>query len=301
MNYVLHLMIYLCIYLVIALGFNLVMGWLGRLSLAHAGLVAIGAYGYALITLRWELEFVPAAMIVMLFGAVGSLLLSIPSWRFHGDYFVMISLAVQALLYNTVHNWYSAGAEIGSLSNFTNGPIGIPGISYPIVLGYTIESSAGICALYVILTVLVSLVLLRMTSSHWGRLLKCLRDDEVALRGLGKPAPLLKVQAFAVSGMLAALGGAMYAAYVRYIDPSIASLDECILWLSVVVVGGLGTYRGSMIGAFVILLIPEMLRFAEFPMAIAANLRYLLYGIIIVLLMHLRPQGIAGDYRMDRP
>lgn len=298
MNYVLHLLIYLCIYLVIAVGVNLIMGWLGRLSLAHASLVAIGAYVYALATVCWGWGFVEAFALVAISGFIGSLLLSLPSWRFHGDYFVMISLAVQALIYSSIRNWYSSDAAYGSWANLTNGPIGVPGIPAPSLFGFAFDSLIEICVLYVGIATLLSLLVFRMTKSHWGRLLMCLRDDEIALRGLGVRAPLHKVQAFAIGGVMMAFGGAMYASYIGYIDPSVASLDESILWLSVAVVGGLGAFRGSLVGALVILLIPELLRFADLPMAYAANLRYLTYGVIIFLLMHLRPQGLVGRYEM---
>lgn len=298
-NYIFHLLIYFSIYTVIALGLNLVVGWLGRITLAHAGLVAVGAYGYAVLTLRTGLDFLGATTVVLVLGAAASLLLSLPAWRFKGDYYVMITLAVQALLYGAARNWFSPYAEIGSLKNLTNGPFGVAGVAKPEILGYKFVTTGGICILYLAAAGIAVLFFLRLVHSPWGRLLKCMRDDELALRGLGKPVRLLKVEAFAVAGALAALGGAMYAAYVGFIDPTTASLDESILWLSIVVVGGLGTLRGSFVGAFVVLLIPELLRLTPLPMALAANLRYLAYGLLIVLMMHLRPQGLAGEYKME--
>jgi branched-chain amino acid transport system permease protein len=248
---------------------------------------------------------------------LASLLLSLPAWRFKGDYFVMITLAVQALVYGMARNWFSPYAEVGSLQNLTNGTFGIAGIAKPVIFGHKVATMGGICILYTGAAAVAALFFLRLVHSPWGRLLKCLRDDELALRGLGKPVRLLKVEAFAVSGALAAMGGAMYAGYVGFIDPTTASLDGSILWLSVVVVGGLGTMHGSLVGAFVVLLLPEFLTYAAkflqmvasafgFPHFIteamvsnSANLQYLAYGLLMVLMMHLRPQGLAGNYKME--
>jgi branched-chain amino acid transport system permease protein len=142
-------------------------------------------------------------------------------------------------------------------------------------------------------------VLWRLKTSPWARLLLAVREDELAARGLGKNTRLAKVQAFAVSSALVAGAGALYAAHVQYLDPSSASLDEGILMLSMVVVGGLGNFRGPIVGAGILVALPEVLRFLALPEAQAANLRLLLYGLLLVLLMHFRPQGIAGRYRVQ--
>jgi branched-chain amino acid transport system permease protein len=126
-----------------------------------------------------------------------------------------------------------------------------------------------------------------------------MREDDLATRGLGKNTRLAKIHAFAISCGMVAIAGSLYAAHVRYIDPSSASLDESILMLSMVIVGGLGNLRGPMVGAAVLILLPEALRFLDLPDAQAANLRMLLYGLMLILMMHFRPQGIAGKYRME--
>jgi branched-chain amino acid transport system permease protein len=95
-----------------------------------------------------------------------------------------------------------------------------------------------------------------------------------------------------------AVGGAMYAAHVSYLDPTSASLDESILMLSMVLVGGAGNFRGPIVGAFVLIAIPELLRFAQIPDGVAANVRLGIYGLFLVLMMHFRPQGLCGEYRM---
>ncbi|MGH8474435.1 MAG: branched-chain amino acid ABC transporter permease [Methylococcales bacterium] len=162
------------------------------------------------------------------------------------------------------------------------------------MFGRTIGGTFGYAVFASVMAGLCTFILWRLKSSPWGRLLLAMREDELAARGLGKNTRLAKVQTFAVAG-----AGALYVAYVRYLDPSSASLDESILMLSTAIVGGLGNFRGPLVGAAILVGLPELLRFLDLPDAQAANLRLLIYGLLLVLLMHLRPQGIAGDYRMQ--
>lgn len=299
MNYLLHLVIYLDIYIIVALSLNLVVGYLGRLSLAHAGYVALGGYAYALATLKLGWGLLPALALAVVLAVVASLALSLPSWRFRGDFFVMISLAVQTLFFGVTHNWSSPDAEIGTWRNLTNGPFGLAGIPKPDIFGIRLDTIGGVCGVATALALVCAWMVYRLTNSPWGVLLKCLRDDELALRGLGKGIRLIKVQAFAIACGIAAVGGVIYASYISYIDPSAATLDESILLLCMLCVGGTGNFVGPIVGAAVLLLIPELLRLTPIPSSDAANVRMLAYGLLLVMMVHFRPQGIAGEYRIE--
>ena len=299
MSYLLHLAIYLSIYGIVAMSLNLVIGYCGLLTLAHASYFAIGSYVYGLITLKLGWDFFPAMGAGVLTAAVLSLAVSLPALRFRGDFFVMVSLAVQTLLFSLFYNWTSTGAEPGTWQNLTNGPFGLSGIAKPRIWGWQLQSIESIAVLAIALLAGSAGLCWLLVSSPWGRLLQVMRDDELAAQGLGKNTQLAKVQAFAISCGLAAVAGTIYAAYVSYIDPSTASLDESVLMTCMVLVGGVGNFRGPLVGALLLVLIPELLRFALIPDTIAANLRLILYGVLLVVMMHLRPQGIAGDYRVD--
>lgn len=299
MNYALHLLVYFDIYLIVALSLNLVVGYCGLLTLAHAGYFAIGGYAYALLSLKLGWGFVPAMTAGAAISAVLSLAIALPSWRLRGDFFVLVTLAVQAMIYSALYNWSSANAPLGSWSNLTNGPFGITGIPRPIVLGWSVSSPHEFALFATVVAGLCALVLWRLSQSPWARLLIAMREDELATRGLGKNTRMAKVFTFQISGALVAVAGALYAAHVRYLDPSSASLDEGILMLSMVIVGGLGNFRGPIVGAAVLVMLPEVLRFISLPDALAANIRVLTYGLLLVLMMHFRPQGIAGDYRIQ--
>jgi len=299
MNYLIHLLIYFDIYLIVALSLNLIVGYCGLLTLAHAGYFATGAYTYAILSVCFGLGFFPAAIAGAALAAVLSLAVSLPAWRLRGDFFVLVTLAVQALIYSILYNWSSTEVELGSWSNLTNGPFGIAGIPRPSVFGWTLTSQGSMAVFATTLAGVCGLLLWRLSRAPWSRLLIAMREDELAVRGLGKNTRLAKVQAFAISCALAAVAGAIYASHVRYIDPSSASLDESILVLSMVIIGGVGNYRGPIIGAAVLVLLPEVLRFIHLPDAQAANLRMLIYGLLLILMMHFRPQGLAGEYRVQ--
>jgi branched-chain amino acid transport system permease protein len=298
-NYLLHLLIYLSVYSIVALSLNMIVGYCGLLSLAHAGYFAVGAYAYALATLKLGWGLLPALGLGIGVAALLSLALSLSAWRFKGDFFVMVSLAVQTLLFSLFYNWSRPGTEPGTLANLTNGPFGLSGIPKPRLLFLELNSLPSIAALSLAVATVCGWVSWRLLASPWGRLLKAMRDDELALRSLGKNVRRMKIEVFAISSGMVAMAGALYAAYVGYVDPNNASLDESILMLSMVLVGGVANLRGPVTGALILLAIPELLRFAQIPDALAANIRLMLYGLTLLLMMHFRPQGIAGEYRIE--
>jgi branched-chain amino acid transport system permease protein len=299
MNYFWHLFIYLNIYAIVAMSLNLVIGYCGLLTLAHAGYFTVGGYAYALATVKLGWGFLPAVCLGLGVSILLSLAVSIPAWRFKGDFFMMISLAVQTLLFSLLYNWSNPDAELGTWSNLTNGPFGISGVAKPNLWGLQLQSIGGVASLAFTMSIVCALIVWLLVSSPWGKLLQAIRDDELVAKGLGKNTNLVKVQVFAIACGMASIAGAIYASYVGYIDPSSATLDESILMTCMVLVGGIGNFRGPLVGAFVLLAIPELLRFAAIPAEIAANIRLMLYGLLLVLMMHFRPQGLAGNYRLE--
>lgn len=299
MNYLIHLLIFFDIYVIVALSLNLVVGYCGMLTLAHAAYYAVGGYAYALLALKLGWGFVPAALVAAIIAALLSLAVSLPAWRLKGDFFVLASLAVQALVFSLIYNWSNSTAPIGSWNNLTNGPFGIAGIPKPGIAGLTFASPGTFIWFATGVAAICGFALWQLKKSPWGRVLVSMREDELAIRSLGKNTRLLKVQALAISCGLVAIGGALYAAHLNYLDPSAASLEEGILMLSMVIVGGVGNFRGPIVGALVLIALPELLRFAHLPDATAANLRLGIYGLLLVLMMHFRPQGLSGEYRLS--
>ncbi len=287
MSYLFHLLVYFEIYAIVAMSLNLLIGYGGLLQMAHAAYFGIGAYAAALLWTKFGWGFFPGLAAGALAAGLLSLLVSLPAWRFKGDYFVMISIAVQALIYAILYNW------IG----LTNGPFGVSGIPRPVLIDYDFVTTGSVSLLYGGLALALGMVMALLKWSPFGRALQAMRDDELAARSIGLPVNWLKLQSFALASGMVGIAGGLYAAYVSYIDPTSFSLNESILMLSMVIVGGTGNVRGPLVGAAVLILLPEALRFLHLPDTVAANVRMLAYGLLLVLMMHLRPQGLAGTYR----
>lgn len=287
MNYVYHMLIYLDIYIIVALSLNMLMGYGGLLQLAHAAYYGIGAYTTALLMVKFGWGFVPSIIMASVVSGILSLFVSLPAWRFKGDYFVMLSLSVQVAIYSIFYNWV----------NLTNGPFGVAGISRPVILGYKYDTIGSVLLLCTFFMVVCGAIVFVLLKSAWGRSLRAMRDDELAARGLGKNTRMLKLQVFMIACSMVAIAGGLYATYVSYIDPTSFTLDESILMLSMIIIGGTGNFRGPVVGALTLLAIPEILRFLHIPDVMAANVRLLAYGLLLVIMVHLRPQGLAGEYR----
>jgi len=262
-------------------------GLTNLLSLGQAALYGIGAYLSVLALMVFHWPLIPTLLFSMIITSLLSLLLAWPSLRLKGDYFVLATLGFQLIVFTILYNWVSV----------TRGPYGIPGIPNPKLFG-DIEIS-GLWAFFVLSLVLVVVVVFlfhNLIHSPFGRALKGIRDDELSMQALGKNVTALKIQAFVISSAFIAISGFLYATYVSYIDPTSFNLDESIFILSALIVGGLGNIRGPVIGALVVILLPEALRFIGLPDSVAANIRQIIYGLALIVLMRFRPQGIAGNY-----
>ena len=245
---IIHILILINIYIILTTSTNLVVGMVNMLSLGQAALYGIGAYISVLAILVFKWSLFPSLIFTMFVTGLASLLISIPSVRLKGDYFVLATLGFQIIIYTILYNWV----------DITKGPYGIPGIPSPILIGnITISSIWSYLALSSILAGLTLLLFKGLVNSPFGRALKGVRDDELSMLALGKNVSILKIQAFAISSAFMAMAGFLYATYISYIDPTSFNLDESILILSALMVGGLGNLRGPVLGAVFIVLLPE--------------------------------------------
>jgi len=294
MNYVLHLVITFEIFAIVAVGLNVLVGKAGLLSLATAGFFALGAYAYALFSIAIGLGPILAILGSIAVALTASVLLWLPSLRLKGDFYVLATLAVQVCLFAAMQNWYSADAPAGSLANLTNGPFGMSGIPGIAGAARGVEQAVVTVGTSSLIFAACILIARRVDLSLWGRTLECLRDDELVVRSIGKPARLIKLETAALACSFAGCGGAIYAAHIGFVDPSSASLDESILMLSMVLIGGTGNLRGPLAGALLLVLLPEVLRWIGLPSSVAANVRVAIYGLMLILVAHFRPQGLFG-------
>jgi branched-chain amino acid transport system permease protein len=289
-EYILHLAVMVCIYSILALSLDIVAGHAGLISLAQGAFCGVGAYTSALLALRFGFPFPVSVMASMVLAVAVSLFVSIPSLRLRDDYFVMCSFGFQMILFSLLNNWLS----------LTGGPLGVNNIPQPQFLGVVIHTKLQFLGLALVFAVTSHVVFSRLVASPYGRVLHSIREDEIFPQSLGKNTNLFKVSAFAVSSSLAALAGSLYAHYVGYIDPTSFTINDSLLVLSMVIIGGAGSIWGPVVGAIALVVLPEALRFLGLPSALSANLRQVVYGSLLVLLMICRPRGLMGDFDFGR-
>lgn len=286
MDYLAHVLVLIAIYVTLAHSLNLLAGYTGLVSLAHASLAGLGAYTSALVVVRLGAPFSLGVLFGMLVGVVASSMMSVPSQRMRGDLFIFVTFAFQIVLSNILNNW----------SALTRGPLGLSGIPPPTILGLTIHSPASFAALAGCIAVIAHLVTRQIVGSPLGRILRATRGDDIAAEATGKPVRMTKVIVFAVSAAMAACGGGVYAHYITFIDPASFGVMESVFLLAVVVVGGAGSLGGPVVGASLLIVLPEMLRFVGFPANVAGHLREVSYGGLLLAAIMLRPRGLVGKY-----
>lgn len=300
-NYIFHLLNMIGIYLILAYSLNLVLGFGGLMSFCHAVFYGIGAYAYTLVRvgkpgsavakdLLWSADWpVPMAVLfavavsAIVAHAVGRILL-----RFRGDFFVFASLGFQMVVFVVLYNWLG----------LSNGPFGIYGIPRPEIFGQVIRTPAQFLPLILGANLLLLPLLFLLYRSPFGLSLAALREDALAAQSLGICARKQYLAAFTLAAAFAAVAGALFAAYVSYINPTVFNLKESLFIATILLVGGSGNIKGPLAGVLLMLLLPEVLRFLHLPGPLEANLREILYGLILIVLMLFRSQGLAGDFRV---
>ncbi len=288
MEYIIHLAILFAIYAILGVSLNLVVGYTGLLSVTHAAFYGIGAYTTAILLTQTGVGFFLSVVFGMVIAVVISFLMGIVLSRFSDDYYALGSFGFNIIVFSIFLNW----------QDLTKGPLGIPGISKPELFGINFSSNFAFLILALLFLIFVYFVSRFIINSSFGRVLKAIREDEKAIQVFGYNTLYFKLAIFVISATMAAVAGSLFASYISFIDPSSFTLNESIFILAIIILGGLANLRGSVLGALFLILLPEILRFVGFPSDIAAQMRQVVYGLILVLLMLYRPQGLVGEYKM---
>lgn len=284
MEYILHILIMILLYVMLSQSLTLTAGYSGLISLAHAGFYGIGAYTSAILSVNYGFPFLATLPLAMLISGIIAIIVSVIALRTVDDYFIIITLGIQVVAFSIMNNWM----------DLTNGPLGIPGIPAISILGFEFSSKISFLILTLILTALAFYILRNITKSPFGRIMIALSEDEIFTKSLGKKVYQAKVISFTIGAMFAAIPGALYAHYISYIDPTSFTVDESIFILSIVIIGGMRNLWGSAIAAAVLVILPEALRFIGMPSNIAANMRQIIYGLALVLMMFKYSKGFVS-------
>ena len=256
----------LAINCIAALGVSLFTGFTGVFTLGHAGYMAIGAYTAAILTVEYEVNFVVAIMAGGILAMILAYLIGIPTLKLVGDYYAIASLGLGEAIRLIIENW----------NDVTRGARGYPGIedytSMPVALAFL---------------AVMTVAMFFLVYSRYGRAFKACRDDYVAASLLGFNTAHYRVLSLAISGFYCGVSGALLAGFMSFIQPVMFDMAKSTELVSIVVFGGLGSMSGCMIGTMILTLVTELFR----PIS---QYRMLIYGLVLVLIMVMRPEGIMG-------
>lgn len=288
MEYLTHLAILASTFAILALSLNLVVGYTGLLSVTHAAFFGLGAYTTAILGTRYGINFFVTVLLGIGIAMILGILIGRVLSKFRGDFVALGSVGFNIIVYSVFLNW----------QELTRGPLGIPGIKRPELFGFSFSENLWFLLLTVLAALLIYGVCRFIERSSFGRVLKAIREDEQAIEVFGYKALSYKLAIFTIGAGMAAVAGSLFASYITFIDPSSFTVDASIFLLAVIILGGLASNRGAVIGAVVLILLPEFLRFVGFPSDIAAQMRQVVYGLLLILLMLYRPQGLVGEYKL---
>jgi branched-chain amino acid transport system permease protein len=294
------------VYVLLAVGLNLVLGETGLLHLGYVAFFAVGAYSTAILSsprfdLQWNFWVIMAVamLLAMLFGFV----IGAPSLRLRGDYLAIVTLAFGEIVRMTLNNWEA----------LTNGPGGIPGIHPPVIFGWVVDQPAEFYYVLLVAVVIIVALLSNLKNSRIGRAWNALREDEIASHHSGVHPTQAKMLAMVMSSGVAGLAGAIFAYYQQFINPTYFLFMQSVIVVCMVVLGGMGSIPGAILGAVVLDATPEVIRQtfttwlpnalgSDFMPAVQSALqtdfdryRMLIFGFVIVLMVIFRPEGLLPN------
>jgi len=268
------------IWIILAVSMNFITGTTGLLTLGHAAFYGIGAYAAALFSTRLELPFLLTLPLAGVAAAVVGVAVAMPTMRLVFIYFAVATLAIGEIIYVTLLNWVK----------FTRGPMGIDGVLPMDIFGYSLETNLSIYLMTAFVTVVSVYVFYKLTHSYYGNALRSCREDDQCAEAMGINVVKLKIQVFAISTFFAGVAGALWAHTSGYISPDNFRFSESILVLAMVVVGGLGSVPGAIVGALLLILLPEFARDI-------GDWRQMAVGLVMFCSILFLPKGILGEVR----
>lgn len=277
------------IYIVLAVSLNLILGYTGMISVSHAGFMGVGAYVTTILMVNYNWHFLWTLPVAVLLAALLAIFFGAASLRVKGDHYLAVSFGIQFIFLALMVNLA-----------ITNGSNGFAGIPKPEIFGFRFQTNFSFFVLSLVFMLLSFWCTTRLGKGPFGLILKAIREDDVATEALGKNVKFYKVAVFTIGCSLAALAGSFFATAISFIDPFTFTLDESIFICCLVIIGGSGNVKGALVGVPILIVFPELLRFLQIPSTVAAPLRQIFYGLLIILFMRFRPQGILSEIAGQR-
>ncbi len=275
-DYDIHIFIMVGIFALLAMGFNLIFGYIGQLSLGHTAYYAIGAYASALATLKWGFSFWLGLAFAGVVSGIFGFLIGVIALRWRSHFFVIATICFWGIIHLIIFNWVS----------LTNGPVGLGNIPPPSLFGMVFTSKLHFYYLLFGFVLATYWLTKRIVSSPIGRSFRAIHENEPLAESVGISAFRFAMLAFILSTVIAGVAGSISAHYVSYISPEIAEFSVMITILVTVVLGGRGTLIGPVVGAAIIVLLQEYLRFTK-------EFRLPIFGLLLILGIVFLPRGIV--------
>lgn len=275
--YYLHLVNLILIYSLFSLGLNILTGYTGITSFGHAGFFALGAYTTAILSTKCIIPPILSIFFASFLTGIAGFIIGLPVIRISGIYLAMVTLGSAEFIRLLAINWES----------LTGGPLGISNIPPLSILGLSLKTEQSLFFFLYPTLIILTFVFIRIIDSRFGRSLKAIKDDERAAESIGIPCAKNKLISFFISGFYSGLAGALYAHFDRFISPDTFTFSLSILVLCMVVIGGMGTVPGSILGAIIIVILLEYLQ------ALGVY-RLLVYGLLLAIMISYYPQGLIG-------
>jgi len=288
MEYLVHTVVLVSIYAVQAMSLNLLIGETGLVSVAQAAFAGIGAYAAVVLMTIMGVNFFVASLIGALAAGTVAFIVGIIFLPLRQVYYILGTVGFNVIAWSVFLNW----------NEVTKGSLGIAGIPRPVVFGYALSENAAFLVLCLVSVACVYGISALITRSSLGRVLHAIREDEDAVAVFGYATTHYKVFIFVVAAFIAGYAGALFASYLSYISPTNYIVPESIFALSIVILGGLGSAHGAIVAAFLLVVLPEVLRFVGFPSELAGHLRLMSYGLILIFFMLYLPKGLFGKFRI---
>ena len=285
-NFFLLILIYTGIYALMAIGQNIITGYGGMLSLCQAGFFAIGSYATAILSVRFGWSFWATLPVAAILSALFGLLIGLPTLRLKGDYLAIATLGFGEIVRNILNNWDSV----------TNGPMGIQKIPMPTLFGLTINpyKKYAFLVMVIIFVIIAYILFQRLARSRMGRALTAVREDEIAAQSMGINITKYKVYAFVLGASVAGIAGSLQAAFSLSVTPGTYTFMVSVMVLCMVVLGGMGNFKAAILGTFIIQLISYFPQLTGLSSVIPPQFKQILFGLILVVMMIWRPQGLLG-------
>ncbi len=282
MEYLLNIGVQISIFVILASSYNLVIGYGGLASVAHPIFYAFGAYGASLFAIHFGLPAVICVIAGGLIAVVASVLLALSALRISGDYLLIASLGFQLGILQLVRNF-----------DFTGGAGGLADIPSTITGPMRSPIFLAICASCALATVwLIS----RIINGPYGRAITAMRDEELAFSALGRNAMSIKVVVFAIGCGIAGIAGGLYAFYFQYVSPDQYEVLQSAAILTMVVLGGMGTTWGPVVGAMLLIAVPQAITFLNLPPSVMAPIQGIIFTSLVLLFLFVRPAGLVGGF-----